>query len=68
MTTAERISTINALVIQMPTNQQDALIKALKREVLREKAKRLDNTVTPNTMNIEEIVEEVRKVRNGRYA
>lgn len=68
MTASERISTINSLVIQMPSNEQEALIKALKREVFRAKAKRLDNSVAPNTMNMEEIVEEVRKVRDERYA
>ena len=67
MTTAERISTLNSLIIQMPTNEQEALIKALKREVLRAKAKRLDNSVVPNTVSMEEIIEEVRKVRSERY-
>ena len=67
MTTAERISTINSLIIQMPANEQEALIKALKKEVLRTKAKRLDDSVVPNAVSIEEIIEEVRKVRSERY-
>ncbi|UTA66330.1 hypothetical protein [Emticicia sp. 21SJ11W-3] len=68
MTTAERISTLNALVIQMPINEQEALIKALKREVLIAKAKKLDNSVNANTLSIDEIVDEVRKARQQRNA
>lgn len=67
MTIAERIITINSLIIQMTTNEQEALIKALKREVLRAKAKRLDNLVVPNAISVEEIIDEVRKVRSERY-
>lgn len=68
MTTSERISTINSLIIQMPTNEQEALIKALKREVLRAKAKRLDSSAVDSAVSMDEIIEEVRKVRNERYA
>ena len=67
MTIAERIITINSLIIQMTTNEQEALIKALKREVLRAKAKRLDNLVVPNAISVKEIIDEVRKVRSERY-
>jgi hypothetical protein len=61
MTASERISTLNSLLIQMSVNEQDALIKALKKEVLRAKARRLDSSVIPNNISIEEIIEEVRK-------
>lgn len=51
----------------MPINEQEALIKALKREVLRAKAKRLDGSALPNAVSMEEIIEEVRKVRSEKY-
>ncbi len=60
------IQRITFLVTQLATNQQQELEKQLKLMLLWEEARRLDNSVEKNNITMREIVEEVKKVRNGQ--
>lgn len=60
------IQRITFLVAQLATNQQQELEKQLKLMLLWEEAQRLDNSVEKNNITMREIVEEVKKVRNGQ--
>ena len=60
------IQRITFLVTQLAANQQQELEKQLRLMLLREEAKRLDNSVEKNNITMREIVEEVKKVRNGQ--
>ena len=60
------IQRITFLVTQLAANQQQELEKQLRLMLLWEEAKRLDNSVEKNNITMREIVEEVKKVRNGQ--
>ena len=60
------IQRITFLVTQLATNQQRELEKQLRLMLLWEEARRLDNSVERNDITMREIVEEVKKVRNGQ--
>ena len=60
------IQRITFLVTQLAANQQQELEKQLRLMLLREEAKQLDNSVEKNNITMREIVEEVKKVRNGQ--
>ena len=60
------IQRITFLVTQLAANQQQELEKQLRLMLLWEEAKRLDNSVEKNNITIRELVEEVKKVRNGQ--
>ena len=60
------IQRITFLVTQLATNQQQELEKQLRLMLLWDEAKRLDNSVEKNNITIRELVEEVKKVRNGQ--
>lgn len=60
------IQRITFLVTQLATNQQRELEKQLKLMLLWQEAQRLDNSVERNNITMKEIVEEVKKVRNGQ--
>lgn len=60
------IQRITFLVTQLAANQQQELEKQLRLMLLWEEAKRLDNSVGKNNITMREIVEEVKKVRNGQ--
>jgi hypothetical protein len=60
------IQRITILVTQLATNQQQELEKQLKLMLLWEEARRLDGSVEKNNITMKEIVEEVKKVRNGQ--
>ena len=60
------IQRITFLVTQLATNQQQELEKQLRLMLLWDEAKRLDNSVEKNNITMREIVEEVKKVRNGQ--
>ena len=47
--------------------QQEELLKEFNKQVLLAKAKRLDATVKPNKITMQEIVEEVRIVRKKNH-
>ena len=60
------IQRITFLVTQLASNRQQELEKQLKLMLLRQEAQRLDNSVEKNNITMREIVEEVKKVRNGQ--
>ena len=60
------IQRITFMVTQLAANQQQELEKQLRLMLLWEEAKRLDNSVEKNNITMREIVEEVKKVRNGQ--
>jgi hypothetical protein len=60
------IKEITTLVTQLSEADQAALLKALKAQVLLLQARRLDESVKPNQVEMEKIVEVVRQVRQIR--
>lgn len=66
-TIANRVQEISNLVTKLTANEQDALLKALKKQVLLAKAEKLNRSIKPNSINMQEIVEEVRKARQERH-
>ena len=66
LNTDSLIQRITFLVTQLATNQQQELEKQLKLMLLWQEAQRLDNSVEKNNITMKEIVEEVKKVRNGQ--
>ena len=63
----EKIGQINTLVEMLSDEEQAALLKVLKKQVLLAEAERLNRSVKPNRINMDQIVHEVRKVRMKRY-
>lgn len=61
-----KINQINELVKSLTAKEQDALLSALKKKYLLDQARKLDKAVKKNTLTIQEIVEEVRKVRSTK--
>ena len=61
-----RASRILGLVKSLDAEQQKVLEFQLQRMVLTEKAKKLENSIEQNSITIEEIVSEVKKVRNAK--
>jgi hypothetical protein len=60
------INEITTLVAQLSEADQAALLKALKAQVLLLQARRLDESVKPNQVEMEKIVEVVWQVRQIR--
>ncbi len=60
------IKEISNLVAQLSEADQAALLKALRAQVLLLQARRLDESVKPNQVEMDKIVEVVRKVRKIR--
>lgn len=63
-----RVKEISNLVEKLSTPQQDALLKALRKQVLLDKAEQLNQSVMSNKVSMQQIVEEVRAVRKQGYA
>lgn len=63
-----RITQINQLVLQLSAEEQEILLKMLKKQLLLAQAERLKSSVKPNSINFQEIAQEVRAVRQQRYA
>ena len=62
----DKVQEITKLVSKLPDSQQDSLLKSLKKWITQEKAERLRSSVEPNQVSMQEIVEEVRAVRQLR--
>lgn len=63
MTKKEIQEEIGKLVVKFSTEEMEALLRALQKQYLLSKAERLERSVVENKINIQEVVEEVRKVR-----
>jgi hypothetical protein len=64
---ANKEQQITSLIKKLSANEQDALLKALKKQLLLAKAEKLEHSVKDNRINMSEIVEEVRKARKARH-
>ena len=67
ITVKERIEQISNLVVMLSTDEQNALFKALKKQILLTQANRLNQSVKPNSINMQSIIEEIQKVRQTHY-
>lgn len=67
MTKKEIQEEIGKLVVKFSTEEMEALLRALQKQYLLSKAERLERSVVENKIGIQEVVEEVRKVRQKRY-
>jgi hypothetical protein len=63
MSTLQRVQAISDLVQVLSDDEQNALLKELKKAVLLAKAKRLNRSVLSNNIDMSLIVSEVLKVR-----
>ena len=66
-TVSNRVQEISDLVKRMSVKEQDALLAALKKRSILEKASRLDSSVRENPLTMQDAVNEVREVRGERY-
>ena len=64
--TQNRLNNILMMVKRMPARQQEELEEQLMRMLMIERAEKLQKSVKGNSITIKEIVEEVRKARNGK--
>ena len=64
----KKIQQFSKLFIWLPPAEQEAVLKAFRKQILLMQAEQLDGSVIPNTISMEEIVEEVLLVRAARYA
>lgn len=61
-----RFNNILMMVKRMPARQQEELEEQLMRMLMIERAEKLQKSVKGNSITIKEIVEEVRKARDGQ--
>ena len=61
-----RFNNILMMVKRMPARQQEELEEQLMRMLMIERAENLQKSVKGNSITIKEIVEEVRKARDGQ--
>lgn len=61
------IEQINHLLLLLSKEEQEALWKALRKQILLAKAERLNRSVKPNQITMKTIVEQVQKARKKRY-
>lgn len=64
-TRAERVKNINEMISQVPTRNLAEIEKKINLYLAMLQAKRMDATVKKNNITLEEIVDEVKKVRHG---
>ena len=66
VTRARRVNCINQIIDSIPTRNLGEIERMLKLYLNALEAKRMDATVKPNNITMEEIVAEVKKVRHGK--
>jgi hypothetical protein len=62
-----RVQEITSLVSKLTDEDQEALLKALKIQILLAQARRLDQSVRKNKVSMDEIISVVRQVRQTRH-
>lgn len=67
MTKKEIEEEISKLVVKFSTEELEVLLRALQKQYLMSKAERLQQSIVPNKLSMEDIVEEIRAVRKKRY-
>ena len=60
-----RVNSINQIIDSIPTRNLGEIERMLKQYLIALEAKRLDASVKPNNITMEEIVEEIKKMRRG---
>lgn len=60
-----RIDSINEIIAQIPTRNLSELERRIRMYFLMLEARRLDASVKPNNLTMEDIVAEVKKMRRG---
>ena len=63
-----KIKEIAELISKLTDADQDALLKALKVQIVLADARRLDQSVKKNKVSMDEILQVVRQVRVARHA
>lgn len=63
MTATQRVEQIKNLAILLSEDEQVILLNGLKKRTLMAKAERLNTSIIPNNITMEEIVAEVMQVR-----
>jgi hypothetical protein len=66
--TQDKVQQIGQLVAILSPEEQDVLLRGLRRQVLMKKAIELTGTARPNKFTMQDIVNEVWQVRAERYA
>ncbi len=66
MLAKEKMQELNQLVGLLTDSEQEALLEALKKQLLLRKAQQLKVSVLPNPIKMQDIVEEIRKVRTKK--
>lgn len=61
-----RVHEITTLVSKLTDEDQEALLKALKIQILLAQARRLDQSVKKNSISMDEIISVVQQVRQTR--
>jgi len=62
----ERVTRITRMVSQLSAEEQTELLKRLEQKIMIEKAQKLTEGVTKNSLSMADIVNEVRKVRQNK--
>mgnify|MGYP006890186077 CR=1 FL=1 len=62
----QRVREITSLVNKLTDEDQEALLKALKIQIILAQARRLDQSVRKNKVSMDEIISVVRQVRQTR--
>jgi cell division septum initiation protein DivIVA len=62
----ERVTRITRMVSQLSAKEQTELLKRLEQKLMIEKAQKLAEGVTKNSLSMADIVNEVRKVRQNK--
>ena len=62
-----KVIEIQNLVGMLSNDEQEALLKGLRKQILLSKAELLNKSVLSNDIKMQDILEGVRKVRKARY-
>ncbi|MEK7255468.1 MAG: hypothetical protein AAB316_12030 [Bacteroidota bacterium] len=65
--TQTRVEEISKFVALLPEREQTALLKALRKQFLLTQAARLEGSVKPNDISMNEILEIISQVRLAQY-
>ncbi len=66
-TRSEKLEEVQVLASRLSDAQLEDVLKQIRWVILMAEAKRLDESILPNDITMDEIVEEVNQVRKERY-
>ena len=64
----ERLSEITDLIQMLSDQEQEVLLRGLRKQILLAKAERLNRSVKPNSIKMSDILIEIQQVRHARHA